>query len=350
MGERQQVEIAKALGRRVRILVLDEPTAALSHAETERLMHILRAFRTRGMAILFVSHHLDDVFQIADKISVLRDGQRVGTWRASELTMPELIAAMVGETVEIGRRSRRPTSGAPLLRLRDAQGSRFRGVSLDARDGEILGLTGLAGAGHEELSAAVCGAAPFDAGQVLWKHQPHQPHHPADALRAGIAFVPADRRGEGLVLTRGIMENLTLASLRELAVAGWIRQRARQKSAQLWCQRLQIRPNRLSQRVSTLSGGNQQKVLLARGAALEPELFVLNEPTRGVDVKTREAIHRWIEDLASAGSCVLLVSSDTQEIIRLADRCLVFRDGRIVRELQYVQLDEHALVAAMTGD
>ncbi len=349
IGQRQQVEIAKALGRQVRILVLDEPTAALSRAETDQLLRILQTLRARGLTILYVSHHLREVFEIADRITVLRDGRRVGTWKKAELTLPELVAAMVGEAVDVRGSPPRKVCAAPLLRVVDARGQILQGVDLEARPGEVVGLTGLAGAGHEELSAALFGAGPLASGRIEWKDRPFRPRHPVDARRAGIAYVPPDRRGQGLIPPQGITENLTLASLHELATAGWISQGARRQRAETWCRRFDVAASRLSQRVTTLSGGNQQKVLLARWAALEPELFVLNEPTRGIDVKTREAIHRWIEDIVLAGRCVLLVSSDTQELIRLADRCLVFRGGRIFCQLEPPRLQEHTLIAAMMG-
>jgi ABC-type sugar transport system ATPase subunit len=273
----------------------------------------------------------------------------VGTWKTAELTLSELVAAMVGEVVDVRSSPPRKVSTAPLLRVVGVRGRILRGVDLEARPGEVVGLTGLAGAGHEELSASLFGAVPFASGQIKWKNRPYRPRHPVDARRAGIASVPPDRRGQGLIPPQGITENLTLASLHELAVAGWISQSARRQRAETWCRRFGIAASRLTQRVTTLSGGNQQKVLLARWAALEPELFVLNEPTRGIDVKTREAIHRWIEDLVLAGRCVLLVSSDTQEMIRLADRCLVFRGGRISCQLVPPRLEEHTLIAAMMG-
>jgi ABC-type sugar transport system ATPase subunit len=214
----------------------------------------------------------------------------------------------------------------------------------------VVVLTGLAGAGHEELSAALFGAERLAAGRIEWKNRPLRPRHPLDARRAGIAYVPPDRRREGLIPAQGITENLTLACLRELAAAGWIKQAARRRCAETWCRRFDVALSHATRGVATLSGGNQQKVLLARWAAIEPELFILNEPTRGIDVKTREAIHRWIGHLVLEGRCVLLVSSDTHELIRLADRCLVFRGGRILCQLEPPRLDEHTLITAMMGN
>jgi ABC-type sugar transport system ATPase subunit len=347
IGQRQQVEIAKALGRQVRVLILDEPTAALSRAETDRLFRILRRLRERGLAVLYVSHHLEEVFAITDRITVLRDGRRVGTWPTNELTMEGVVAAMVGEAVDIRQGPPRRATAPPLMRVSAAHGRILRGVDLEVRPGEVVGLTGLAGSGHEELSEALFGSVPLASGRIEWKGRPFRPRHPDDARRRGIAWVPPDRRRQGLIPALGITENLSLAGLRGLSIGGWLRQGRRRELAEEWCRQFEVGAASLSQRVDTLSGGNQQKVLLARWAALEPDLFVLNEPTRGIDVKTREAIHRWVERLAEAGRCVLLVSSDTQELIRLADRCLVFRNGRITARLEPPGLAEHALVAAM---
>ncbi|WP_068412188.1 sugar ABC transporter ATP-binding protein [Planctomyces sp. SH-PL62] len=347
IGQRQQVEIAKALGRDVRVLVLDEPTAALSRAETERLFVVLRELRDRGIAVLYVSHHLEEVFAISDRITVLRDGSRAGTWRASEVTLGEVVAHMVGEAVDVRERSPRRPAGEPRLRVTGAVGKTLRGLDVTVAPGEVVGLTGLAGAGHEELASILFGTSRPTAGEVVWQGRPFRPRHPVEAARRGIAMVPADRRGEGLISTQGILENLTIASYPDLARWGWINGRRRRELAETWRRKFEVAASRLSQPVLTLSGGNQQKVLLARWAARSPELFILNEPTRGIDVKTREAIHRWIDELADSGRSVLLITADTQEMIRLADRCLVLRAGKVAKVLGPPALTEHAVVAAM---
>jgi len=347
IGERQQVEIARALGRRLRVLVLDEPTAALSRAETRRLFDVLRKIRDRGVPILFVSHHLDEVFELADRITVLRDGLKVGSWKTSETTMPKVVAQMVGEAVDVRERPPRKPADEPRLRVSGLVGRTLRGLDLNVSPGEVVGLTGLAGAGHEELASILFGASRAEAGEVSWEGRPFRPRHPAEAARMGVAMIPADRRGRGLIPSLGILENLTLASYRELSVGGWLRPFRRRAMARAWCGRFEVASSGLSQRVLTLSGGNQQKVLLARWAARDPELFILNEPTRGIDVKTREAIHRWIDGLADAGRCVLLVTSDVQGMARLADRCVIVRRGRVARELRPPDLTEHAVSAAV---
>ena len=347
IGARQQVEIARALSRDVRVLILDEPTAALSRAEADRLFEVLRDLRRRGIAILYVSHHLDEVFALADRITVLRDGAKVGSWPASDTSLPEVVAHMVGEAVDVRDRPARRASGVPRLKVSGLAGASLRGLDLEVAPGEVVGLTGLAGAGHEELAAILFGAARPSAGTITWDGEPFRPRHPAEAARRGVAMVPADRRGAGLIPSQGILENLTLASYSELSRGGWLRRGAQKAMAREWCRRFEVASAGLSQKVLTLSGGNQQKVLLARWAARNPDLFILNEPTRGIDVKTREAIHRWIDELAESGRCVLLVSSDAQEMARLADRCVIVRAGEVARILEPPSITEHAVVAAV---
>ncbi len=331
-GQRQLVEIAKALGRKARVLVLDEPTAALTRTEAEHLFQVLRDLRSHGLGIIYISHHLEEVSALADRISVLRDGMKVGTWPASELSHDRLVAAMVGSAVDLRATAPRHPSGPPLLRVVGATGSTLRGVDLEVRAGEVVGLTGLAGSGHEELARALFGATRLRSGQIEWRGRSFRPRHPLHARRLGIASVPADRRREGLISTWDVAENLSLAILPKFSRLGWLNRRARNREASEWCDTFEVTSAGLGQRALTLSGGNQQKVLLARWAATAPELFILNDPTRGIDVKTREAIHRQIEDWAEQGRGILLVTSDTEELQRLADRIVVLRAGRILSE------------------
>lgn len=348
-GQRQLVEIAKALSRDARVLVLDEPTAALTAAETQRLFQVVGELRTRGLAIIYISHHLDEVAEIADRITVLRDGRRVGTWRASELSPGQLIEAMVGEAVDVRQSASRSPLDPPLLIVSRLTGRVLGGVDVGVRPGEIVGLTGLAGAGHEELARILVGADRSTHGSITWEDRPYRPRHPLDARRRGVAGVPADRRREGLIPTLGLGKNLTLTMLRDLAFAGLLIPGKSTDLARQLCRDYEIVPPRLSQPVLTFSGGNQQKALLARELVTQPRLLILNDPTRGIDVKTREAVHRRIEQLANQGLAIVLVTSDTQELLRLADRVLVLRDGLIVRELDAATTDEHQIIAVMTA-
>lgn len=290
---------------------------------------------------------MDEVFALADRITVLRDGARIGSWPASETTLDEVVAHMVGQAVDVRDRPARRAGGPAKLRIEGLAGGSLRGLDLEVAPGEVVGLTGLAGAGHEDLAALLFGVARPTAGRVFWDGRPFRPRHPAEAARSGVAMVPADRRGQGLIPSQGVLENLTLASYADLARGGWIRRGAQKALARAWTERFEVASSGLSQKVLTLSGGNQQKVLLARWAARDPDLFILNEPTRGIDVKTREAIHRWIDGLAEAGRCVLLISSDAQEMTRLADRCLILRGGEVARTLEPPAISEHAVVAAV---
>jgi ABC-type sugar transport system ATPase subunit len=349
-GQRQLVEIARSLGRQARVLVLDEPTAALSRIEADRLLDLLSDLRGRGLAIVLVSHHLDEVFRIADRITVLRDGRAVGTWPAAELTPSALMSAMVGEVVaaRANHLSEPAATGAPaLLDVREVSGRSVRAVSLAVRPGEIIGMTGLAGAGHEELSRILAGGDLPRTGTMTLAGASYQPRHPADALARGVAFVASDRRREGLIGTRDIATNVSLATLPRLAVAGVVRPRVLNRLASIAIDRFAVAATGPRQNVLTLSGGNQQKVVLARAALAEPRLLVLCDPTRGIDIRTREAVHRWIEDQAVRGTAIVLATSDTHELLRLATRLLVFRAGRIVRDLLRVQADEQCLLAAM---
>jgi ABC-type sugar transport system ATPase subunit len=349
-GQRQLVEIAKALGRNARILVLDEPTAALTRAEGARLFEVLNDLKRQGLAIVYISHHLDEVFAIADRITVLRDGSRVGTWDTVETSLDRIMAAMVGEVVDVRRAEPRHAKGRPLLEVKQAVGKTLGATDLSLYPGEVVGLTGLAGAGHEELAQIVFGAARLEGGSMTWRGGSYQPKHPAEARAMGIASVPADRRREGLVPTLSVVDNLALAALPRLSRFGWLNRRLRQREATRWSREFAIAHAGLGQPATQLSGGNQQKVLLARWSATEPSLLILNDPTRGIDVRTREEIHRRIENWAIVGQAILLVTSDTQELLRLADRVLVFRAGRVVRELPAEQVDEHVLLAAMLDE
>jgi ABC-type sugar transport system ATPase subunit len=350
VGARQLVEIAKAIGREARVLVLDEPTAALTKAEAARLFDVLADLKRRGLAIVFISHHLDDVQRVSDRITVLRDGRRVGTWNTCDLPPEQLMTAMVGSVVDHRRGEPRVSDATPILLVENATGETFHDVNLAIRPGEILGLTGLTGAGHEELASAIFGSSRLRSGLFLFDGKPFAPGHPSDARRAGIGSVPADRRREGLVATAGVGDNATLAILPRLSRIGWVNRGRRHREAAEACREFEVACARINQDVLTLSGGNQQKVLLARWCLTSPRVLILNEPTRGIDVRTREAIHRRIEALAHQGLAIVLVTSDTQELLRLADRLVIFREGLIVRDIAASGAGEQAVLAAMIDD
>ncbi len=367
IGQQQLVEIAKAMQKDARILVLDEPTAALPEADVQRLLALLVELRSRGTAILYVSHRLDEVFQIADRITVLRDGRSVYTGDhtpgdGSPATRERVIAHMVGRAV-----SERPVRTArdvrpheaPLLSLREwslADPQRpwrqaLREVRLDVHAGEVLGLAGLMGAGRTALLASLFGAARSRvSGRVRIGGSPEREPFatPAQALAAGVALVSEDRRRQGLVPEGSILDNLSLATLARFAPRGVLRLQAREAACRAQAEALQIRPPALEQIVMRLSGGNQQKVVLGRWLLAGPRVLLLDEPTRGIDVGARAEIYGWIERLSAQGLAIVLVSSDLPELLGLSDRVAVLCEGRLTATLAAGEATPEAVMAAAT--
>lgn len=331
-GERQLVEIAKALSRNISILAMDEPTSSLSAVETERLFRVIRELRAREVGILYISHRLEEVFALADRISVLRDGEMAGSASAKEFDPERVIALMVGRRVEAlcSRAFREP--GEVLL---DVRGLSRRGVLEDItfslRSGEILGAAGLVGSGRSELARCLVGLDGFDGGDIFVEGVPFVPRNPGDALRKGIVLVPEDRKRQGLFLNRTIRDNVTTMKLLQGLRRGLFTDRtAATDLAEMFVERLGIRCRGVLEPVFALSGGNQQKVAIAKGLAVSPRILILDEPTRGVDVGAKREIHQIMDDLAAQGMGILMISSDLPEVLGMSDAVLVFREGRHV--------------------
>ncbi|MEU5565238.1 sugar ABC transporter ATP-binding protein [Micromonospora musae] len=351
IADQQLVEIAKALSFDARILVMDEPTAALSGVEVERLFGVARSLCERGAAVLFISHRFDEVFDLCQRITVLRDGAWVSTDRTSDLTVDAVVRRMVGRDVS----SLYPKQDAPLrdtlLEVRGlGRAGVFSDVSFTVRGGEIVALAGLVGAGRSEVARAVFGVDGYDAGEVRVAGRPLPAGSPRRAIAAGLALVPEDRRQQGLVMELSVERNATLARRRALSRLGLLVGGAERVEAQRWTRRLQVKTSRLSAAVATLSGGNQQKVVLAKWLATEPRILIIDEPTRGIDVGTKAEVHRLLSQLANEGLAILMISSELPEVLGMADRVLVMHEGRVVRELSRAEADETSVMFAATGE
>jgi ribose transport system ATP-binding protein len=333
----QLVEIAKALSQDARILIMDEPTASLAATEVEALFRIIERLKQRGIAIVYITHRLEEVIAVADRVTVLRDGRLVGTRPAADLDVEALIELIVGVAAEtVLERTERAVdrSGTPLLALRSAStATGLHDVDLELYAGEILGLAGLMGSGRSELARAVFGIDPLTAGEIWLRGAPIRIRRPADAIQHGIVLVPEDRRTEGLVLDHSVQRNLTLSLLRRLSHGGLLDDGKGSEIAERYVEKLGIRAASLGMPVRRLSGGNQQKVVLAKWLATEPEVLILDEPTVGVDISTRTEIAGLVRGLADQGKAVLVISSELAEILALADRILVVRNGRIDRSM-----------------
>ncbi len=340
----QLVEIAKALSHDARILIMDEPTASLARSEVEALFGIIERLKARGISIVYITHRLEEVVAVADRVTVLRDGRNVDTRETSRLDMAMLIEMIVGRTVERAMQwSERAVdrTGTPLLELRGVSTrTGVHDVDLQVHAGEIVGLAGLMGSGRSELARALFGIDIASSGELLVRGERVRIRRPQDAIRAGIVLVPEDRRSQGLVLDHGVQRNLTLPLLRRLSRRGWLDDREGRRISERYVERLGIRVGSLAAPVRRLSGGNQQKVVLAKWLATEPDVLVLDEPTVGVDIGTKSEIVELVRELADGGKAVIVISSEFAELLAVADRIVVLRDGTVDREVARSELDD----------
>jgi ABC-type sugar transport system ATPase subunit len=335
-AEQQKAEILRAIARDARLILMDEPTATLTADESRRLLGIIESLRASGTAVVLVSHYLEEVLEAATTVTVMRDGKVVRTGPAKDETPETLVTAMVGRALELTFPPKRPAPQTAPVVLEARGLGRARAVddvSLTVRAGEIVGLAGLVGSGRTEVARLLFGADRLDAGEILLDGEPVRIHGPRHAARLGIALVPESRKEEGLLMMRSIRENATLATLPRYATAGYVRAGRERERARELSRRLDVRAPSTKVPVSTLSGGNQQKVLFAKWLAAEPKLLIADEPTRGIDVAAKQQIHNLIADLAEGGMGVLLISSEIEEVLGLAHRVLVMRRGRVVEEL-----------------
>ncbi|GAA3713060.1 sugar ABC transporter ATP-binding protein [Streptomyces tremellae] len=350
IADQQIVEIAKALSFDARVLVMDEPTAALTGSETARLFAVVRALEAEGAAVLFISHRLEEIFPLCSRVTTLRDGRLISSEPLDGLTEDDLVRRMVGRDLgELYPKQRTKLGETALTVRRLTREGVFHDVSFEVRRGEIVALAGLVGAGRSEVAQAVFGVDRADAGEVEVAGRILPKGSPTAAMAAGLALVPEDRRQRGLVMEMSIERNIGLTGLGALGRAGLVRRVLEHGRAADWAVRLQLKYNRLADPVGVLSGGNQQKVVLAKWLATEPAVLIVDEPTRGIDVGTKAEVHRLLSSLAADGLAVLMISSDLPEVLGMADRILVMHEGRVAAEIPRAQATEESVMAAATG-
>lgn len=360
VAEQQMVEIARALSMRSRVIIMDEPTSALSENEVTKLLTIVRDLRADGLSIIFVTHRLDEVMAVCDRFTVLRDGQNAGAGAVCDVTVDEIIRLMVGRDVDalFARRDSEPdASGEEALRVehlsrkgdgRDPHAVVLDDISLSVRRGEILGIAGLVGAGRTELARAIFGADPIDVGKIFVGGKQVRIRAPHNAIKLGIGLAPEDRKQQALFLALAIKANISMATLDRLSTGFFVNEKAELAQVEEFRKALNIRMASPEQRVVLLSGGNQQKVVLARWLALRPRILIVDEPTRGIDVAAKAEVHQLLYDMARSGIAVIAISSELPEILTISDRIVTMRAGRINGEILRRDATEEKLMRMMT--
>jgi ABC-type sugar transport system ATPase subunit len=359
VAQQQMVEIAKALSYNARIVIMDEPTSALTDTEVQALFTIIRGLRERGLGIVFVSHRLEEIFEICDRITVLRDGRNAGELETATATPDQVVRMMVGREITDLYQKEESTAGERVvlevrgLSRRGTQQDDARvvldGIDLEVRAGEIVGLAGLVGSGRTEVARAVFGADPYDSGEILLDGQRVAINSPSAAIKHGIALAPEDRKLQALVLALAIRENVSLPNLGRLSKFGFVRRREERNLAQRYIDALSVRTPSMEQKVINLSGGNQQKVVLAKWLALDPKVLIVDEPTRGIDIGAKAEVHALLSQLAEAGVAILMISSELPEVLRMSDRIYVMREGRIAGVIDRDDATEERVMELATG-
>ena len=349
IAQQQMVEIARALSVNARILIMDEPTSALTLNEVADLFRIVRRLRDDGTAILFISHRLEELFEIADRVTVLRDGAYVDTRSMRGVTQDELIRMMVGRQVSDLFPKQSVARGQPALRVRNlTRAGRFENVSFDLHEGEILGMAGLVGAGRTEVAQALFGIEPATSGSIEIYGRPARIDNPRQAMSYGIAYVPEDRQHQGLVLPLDITDNILLPQLSRFASHGWLNTAQARAAAHQAATRMEVKAATIWQKVRELSGGNQQKVVLAKWLSTNPRILILDEPTRGIDIGTKAAVHKLMSALAAQGMAILMISSELPEVLGMSDRILVMREGRVAAMFDRSEATQEKIMQAAT--
>ena len=350
IADQQMVEIVKALSVEAKLIIMDEPSAALSAAEVERLLGVARQLRDQGRGVIYISHRLDEVFEVCDSVTIMRDGATVASAGVADVDTSQIVRWMVGrEITDIFPKVDAAVGDVVLEVAGLSSAGEFRDVSFSVRSGEIVALAGLVGSGRSEVVRTIFGIDPFDGGSITLEGQPLNGHTPAKAMAAGIALVPEDRRLQGLFMPSSITHNTAITVLDRLRRGLLLRTSSERTVATDWADRLHLKYNDIDDPVERLSGGNQQKVVLSKWLATDPKLLIVDEPTRGIDVGTKAEVHRLLSEQAARGTAVLMVSSDLPEVLGMADRILVMREGRLVAEISRADATQERVMTAAAG-
>ena len=350
VAQKQLVEIARAFTRDLKILVLDEPTSALSDTETEDLFRLIRRFKANGVSIIYISHRLNEIFEVADSVMIMRDGKNVARRKISETCTEELVRDMVGREIKDMYPKRGNISiGKEIFRVENLRTDFLKDVAFDVREGEVVGLFGLMGAGRTEICDCIMAMKKYERADMVIDGKKYAPRKPSEALASGVAYVPAERKSDGICAVSSVKDNITIANLRKFAPKGIMNLKQEMEIAKGWVGKLNIKVPQILAPVDTLSGGNQQKVVVAKGLNTEPKLMILNEPTRGVDVGAKVEIYNLINDLCESRKAVLMISSELPEIMSMADRIFVIHEGKITAEIQKKDFSQETLLKYAIG-
>lgn len=351
VGKQQMVEIAKAVSHDCRLLVLDEPTAALTQPEVEELFKIMNDLKAKGIGMIYISHRMDEINRISDRVSVMRDGEYIGTVNTAETTKDEIVRMMVGRVIygDKKEKSNVPADAPVVLEVKNLNaGKEVRNVSFKLHRGEILGFAGLMGAGRTEVARAVYGADPKQTGEILINGQPVNIKTPCQAVKNGICYLSEDRKRYGLMLDKSVTENSVIASVDDFIKCGWIDDKGMEKAADEFNKLLRTKTPNMDQLLKNLSGGNQQKVIVARWLIKDSDIFIFDEPTRGIDIGAKSEMYALMEDLAAKGKSIIMISSELAEIQRLSDRVIVMCEGRVTAELDIADATQEEIMKYAT--
>jgi ribose transport system ATP-binding protein len=350
IAQRQMVEIARAISFQSRIIILDEPTSALSEREADKLFALMHSLREQGVTLIYISHRMEEIFSISDRVAVMRDGRLIGVQPTKELTINKVVQMMVGRELQEFFPSADTTPGEVMLDARRLRsGTRLKDASFSLRSGEIVGLAGLVGSGRTDLARVIFGADRLDGGEIRFQGQVVRIRSPQEAIQMGIGLITEDRKAQGLFLGQSLRSNVAVTIFERLSRLGFLQYKKIDQSVQALVQKLKIRTPNLEQRARNLSGGNQQKAVIARWLAVNPKILILDEPTRGIDVASKAEIHALISELAAKGMAILVISSELPEILQISDRILVMHEGRLVAELDRYEATQDSVMQAATG-